>query len=106
MSGDCDSGGATDINLSVQIIPYMYWSTKVKKVKVSSYIARYPVRRTAQSALHFTPWQTCSFQGHLNFSGKYSAVTKTDSRRSKQMPGIKNLKNNINVNAFTIVLFR
>ena len=37
------------------------------KVKVRSYIARYPVHRTAQSALHFTPWQTCSFQGHLNF---------------------------------------
>ena len=28
-------------------------------------MARYPVRRTAQSALHFTPCQTCSFQGHL-----------------------------------------
>ena len=26
------------------------------KVKVCSYIARYPVHRTAQSALHFTPW--------------------------------------------------
>ena len=44
------------------------------KVKVCSYIARYPVHRTAQSALHFTPWQTCSFQGHLNFFGKYSAT--------------------------------
>ena len=33
-----------------------------KKVKrVRSYIARHPVRRTAQSALHFTPWQTCSY---------------------------------------------
>ena len=41
-------------------------------VKVHSYIAQYPVRRTAQSALHFTPWQTYSFQGHLNFSGKHS----------------------------------
>ena len=44
------------------------------KVQVRSYIARYPVRRTTQSALHFTPWQTCSFQGHLNFSGKHSAT--------------------------------
>ena len=44
------------------------------KVKVRSYIARYPVCMTAQSALHFTPWQTCSFQGHLNFSGKHSAT--------------------------------
>ena len=40
---------------------------KYIKVKVCSYIARYPVHRTAQSALHFTPWQTSSFQGHLNF---------------------------------------
>ena len=45
------------------------------KVKVRSYIARYPVHRTAQSALHFTPWQTCSFQGHLNFFfWKYSGT--------------------------------
>ena len=49
------------------------YNSKVK-VKVCSYIARYPVHRTAQSALHFTPWQTCSFQGHLNFFGKYSAM--------------------------------
>ena len=33
----------------------------VKKVKLYFYIAQYPVRWTAQSALHFTPWQTCSF---------------------------------------------
>ena len=45
-----------------------------KGKKLRSYIARYPVHRTAQSALHFTPWQTCSFQGHLNFFGKYSAT--------------------------------
>ena len=38
------------------------WKVKVKV----RYIARYPVRRTAQSALHFNPWQTCSFQGHLS----------------------------------------
>ena len=30
--------------------------------------------RSAQSVLHFTPWQTCSFQLHLNFSGKRSAT--------------------------------
>ena len=46
---------------------------KVKKVKVSSYIAQYPVLRTAQSALHFTPWQTCSFQGHFKFC--HTAIT-------------------------------
>ena len=27
--------------------------------KIRSYIAQYPVLGTAQSALHFTPWQTC-----------------------------------------------
>ena len=40
-----------------------------KKVKVRSYTAQYPVLGTAQSTLHFTPWQTCSLQGHFNFSG-------------------------------------
>ena len=34
----------------------------------------YPVRWTAQSALHFcTPWQTCSFRHQLGFSGKHSS---------------------------------
>ena len=29
---------------------------------------------TIQSDLHFTPWQTCSFQRHLDFNGKHSAI--------------------------------
>ena len=33
-----------------------------------------PVHRTAQSVLHFTPWQTCSFQCPIDFSGKHSAT--------------------------------
>ena len=40
----------------------------------SLYIPRCPVLRTAQIALHFTPLQTCSFQGHFNFSGKHLAT--------------------------------
>ena len=48
----------------------MVWEVKVK---VSSYTAQYPVLVTAQSALHFTPWQTYSFQRHLELSGKHSA---------------------------------
>ena len=35
-----------------------------------SYIAWYLVRRTAESALHFT----YSFEHHFNFSGKHSAM--------------------------------
>ena len=46
----------------------------LKKVKGSFYIAQYPVRWTAQSALHFCPpWQTCSFRHQLGFSGKHSS---------------------------------
>ena len=41
--------------------------------KVCFYIAHYPVRWTAQSTLHFTPWQTCSFLHQLRFSGKHSS---------------------------------
>ena len=37
--------------------------------KVRSDIAQYPVLGTIQSALHFTPWQTCSFQRHLDSLG-------------------------------------
>lgn len=36
------------------------------KVKISSYIAQYPVLRPAQSALCFIPWQTCSIECHLD----------------------------------------
>ena len=52
----------------------MYLDNKIRKVKVSSYIARYPVLGTAQSALHFTLWQTCSFQCQLDFPEKHSAM--------------------------------
>ena len=49
---------------------------KAKQVKVHSYVVRYPVRRIAQSALHFTTWQTCSFQCQFfnDFYGKHSAT--------------------------------
>ena len=39
-------------------------------VKVCSYIAQYAVCRTAQSVLHCTPLQTCSFQCQLNISSE------------------------------------
>ena len=39
-----------------------------------SYVAQYPTLRIGQSALHFTPWQTCSIEHHLGFSGKHSAM--------------------------------
>ena len=41
-------------------------------INVCFYIGQYPVRWTAQSALHFTPWQTCSFRHQLDVSGKHS----------------------------------
>ena len=80
MSSDGDSDGATDINLSVQVIPYMYESTtrsvtKTKLVATASCV---------KPSLIYWP-------------------KPSDSRRSKHMPGIKNLKNNMHV--FTIVLF-
>ena len=46
---------------------------KVKFKKVCFDIAQYSVRWPSQSVLHFTPWQTCSFQHHLDFSGKHSS---------------------------------
>ena len=55
-----------------------------KKVKVCLYIAQYPVRWTAQSALHFLPSLTDLFiptPTELGFSGKHSsdaAITCND----------------------------
>ena len=50
---------------------YSTW-TLYKKVKVCFYVVQYPVRWTAQSTVHFTPWQTCSFRHQLDFSRKHS----------------------------------
>ena len=49
--------------------------------KISSYIAQYPVLRSTQSALHFTPLQTCSVEHHLDFSEKQSATLSIFARR-------------------------
>ena len=38
----------------------------------NSYISRYPDIGTVQNTLHFIPWQTCSFQRHLDLSVKHS----------------------------------
>ena len=47
------------------------------------YIAQYPVRWTAQSALHFSsPWQTCSFQHQLYFSWKHSSQAAMPNLRN------------------------
>ena len=46
----------------------MYKCKKSKKVKVRYYIAQYLILEITQSALHFTPWQTCSIEHHLGFS--------------------------------------
>ena len=51
-------------------------STYCHLKKGSFYIAQYPVRWTAHSALHFfLPWQTCSFRcrHQPGFSGKHSS---------------------------------
>ena len=48
-------------------------TTQFSLGKVSSYTAQYPVLCTDQSALHFTPWQTCSIK-HTDFAGKHSAM--------------------------------
>ena len=47
-------------------------------IKVCSYIAWYPILGTVQSTLHITHWQTCSFQHHLDFSGKHLAILHED----------------------------
>ena len=36
-------------------------------------VAQYPVCSIAQSALHFTPWQTCPFRHQLGCSWKHSS---------------------------------
>ena len=45
----------------------------------------YPVRWTAQSALHFNPWQTCLFQHQLNFSVKWTG----SSWRERKCPNFE-----------------
>ena len=57
-------------------------------------IAQYPVRLTAQSALHFTPWQTCSFRHQPDFcphpgTHLYSSLNWGIMETTK-MPGLRN----------------
>ena len=41
---------------------------------VPCYIPWHPVCLTPQSALHFTPWHSCSFWQKFGLSGKHSAM--------------------------------
>ena len=43
-------------------------------MKVWFYIVQYPVRWTTQNALHFIPYQTCSFRQKCDFSGRLSGI--------------------------------
>ena len=59
------------------------WSIlcQYKTLKVCFYMVQYPIRWTAQSALHFTSRQTCSFRHQLGFSGRHSShaeITRED----------------------------
>ena len=45
------------------------WKWKAGR-QAGKLLSLYPVLGIVQSAVHFNPWQKCSFQIHLNFSGK------------------------------------
>ena len=49
-------------------------SVQLKKVKVSSYIAQYPIIGIAQSALPFTSLAVTSIRYHHNLYGKHPAL--------------------------------
>ena len=83
MSSDGYSDAATDINLSIQVIPYTYESTTRSQLQKTKVVA---TASCVKPVLIYWP-------------------KPSDSRRSKQMPGIKSLKNNLNIYVFTIVLF-
>ena len=53
--------GVNKIVLVSTLGQYVYWWTD-------------SVLGSVQTACHFTPWQTCSFKCHLDFSGKHSAM--------------------------------
>ena len=71
--------------------------------KVRSYKVRNPVLGTAQSALHFTPWQTWSFQPHLDFTLHPLAdqVLPTPSQLYTSPPGRPGPSNAISTLHFT-----
>ena len=67
----------------------MYVVSKMYKgmcpVKVSSYIARYPVLRTAQSALHFIPGRPVHSKAILTSLGSISCKTFTSHAHTPEM---------------------
>ena len=68
----------------IETIKTYYWHSYQLKLRLIAvkekgmflYMARYPVRWTAQSDLHFTPWQTCSFWHQRDLSAKHSALLR------------------------------
>ena len=62
----------TGIDISLSLVPRI--DTLLCCKKASYYIVQYPILRIVQSALDFTPRQTCSTENHLSFSGKHSAM--------------------------------
>ena len=62
-------------------VRYITRNKHVRSKKARFSRTQYPVRLTAQSALHFTHWQTCWFRHQLAVSGKrssHAAVTRKD----------------------------
>ena len=63
----CREDSVTSANLQTKLSLYQ------SIAKVNSSIGWDPFVRTAQSAVHFNPWQTCSVQHLLDFSGMHCA---------------------------------
>ena len=69
------------------------------------YIALYTIRWTAQRALHFTPWQTCSFWHLLNFAGKHSAMLQLRRRDySLTFPTLSVARYLVHISANTLLI--
>ena len=93
----------TPLMVEIEAICLTYTSIKyanksqLKHVCWRSHIflqAQYLVCWTAaQSALHVTPWQTCSFRHQLGFSGKHSKSRSSYTRRlySPSVPSLHNI---------------
>ena len=68
--------------------PDSYWPPIVILDRINQFLpskkyfftAQYSVDWTTQNALHFTPWQTCSFRHQLDFSGKHSSLAAIKQR--------------------------
>ena len=76
--GPHEQGNATGVTSSTgQLYVFIPPCTFLYNQSLGLFKMLYPVLGTVQNALHYTPWETCSFLCHFILYGKHSATLQS-----------------------------